>query len=722
MPKLAKRSQEVATLRAYTFHGLDFNNPTDEEAITDCPFCGRESKLSVNTNTSQWRCFVCGTQGGIYTFLDLIWQASYEATTTADYKALAEERGLDEIDTLIHWHWAKSIITGHWMLPGLGTDHKGNRQFQQLYVYTNKLLPTPLQKRKGQRQTLLGLNLYEEDKTEVALCEGPWDAMRLWEVMRTTKIDEEGALSPTCNVGASVLANINVLGVPGCGHFADRWAKWFRNKTTMLLYDNDHPVVVGKRTSPPAGTVGMRRVAAALSNTADQLHYLNWGEEGYDPNLPSGYDLRDILKDRAELGTLLNKIEPVPDTWVEGPASSQDKLQCRTCTKWKTVVNSWRVALKWADGLDHALAVMLASIASTRSVGDQLWVKIIGPASCGKSTLCEALSTNKKYVLAKSTIRGFHSGYKTDGKGQTDEDNSLLSLLDGKTLVTKDGDTLLQAPNLSQILGEGRDVYDGVSRTHYRNKMSKDYEGFRMTWILCGTSSLRSIDSSELGERFLDCVIMDGIDEREEDEILWRVANKAIEHTNLETNCEAHSQHAPDIVDAYELTGGYIDWLREKAATLLPRVEFSKQAMQQCLYFGKFVAYMRARPSKLHSERGERELAARLVSQHVRLAKCLAVVLNETTVDGEVLQRVRRVCLDTARGIVYDITTALYKTGEEGMEHARLLIYVSIADGDLRSLMRFLREIGIVELVPGVRKKCFRLTDPVYALYKHVVL
>src|SRR5690606_35550052 len=136
----------------------------------------------------------------------------------------------------------------------------------------------------------------------------------------------------------------------------------------------------------------------------------------------------------------------------------------------------------------------------------------------------EAISVNQDYVVAKSTIRGFHSGFKTDGNGE--EDNSLIDQIRDKTLVTKDGDTLLQSPNLGQILSEARDLYDSTSRTHYRNKMSRDYAGVRMTWLLCGTSSLREIDQSELGERFLDCVLMDDIDDELEDAILWRVANR----------------------------------------------------------------------------------------------------------------------------------------------------------------------------------------------------
>ena len=190
---------------------------------------------------------------------------------------------------------------------------------------------------------------------------------------------------------------------------------------------------------------------------------------------------------------ILERIVAVPDEWLHGKGKSSTsrdetpEIECLPCDSYKELIDAWQKALHWTAGLDYALSVMLASIMSTKGIGDPLWIKVIGPAACGKSTLCEALSINTEYILAKSTIRGFHSGYSTDGDTKTD--HSLIPLVRGKTLVTKDGDTLLQLPNLPQILSEGRDLYDGTSRTHYRNAMGKDYTNVKMTWLLCGTNS-----------------------------------------------------------------------------------------------------------------------------------------------------------------------------------------------------------------------------------------
>ena len=67
-----------------------------------------------------------------------------------------------------------------------------------------------------------------------------------------------------------------------------------------------------------------------------------------------------------------------------------------------------------------------------------------------------------------------------------------------------------------------------------------------MTWLLCGTTALREIDESELGERFLDCIVMDDIDNEMEDEILWRVVNRTDRSICIEASKELDTMYDPD--------------------------------------------------------------------------------------------------------------------------------------------------------------------------------
>lgn len=736
MPKLADLPKN---LRAYQFHGVLVNYQEGrEQAIADCPFCGKDSKFYINVETGLWDCKVCRTGsekggGNVYTFIRQIW----ETGDTKGIDNLASNRKLLSSQPLIDWGVRRCTLNDTWVVPA----YNPNGRINQLYRYLKdqqtgkmRLLATP-----ELNHGLFGVNNFDKTKPNVYLCEGPWDGAALWEVLGKAKEREEGGLAVTSSVETSLLKSCNVLAVPGANVFVDGWVDLFEGRSITLLYDNDHPLSNNGRKLEGAGLAGMKKATARLASAEsppNEIKYLSWGRQGYDPDLPNGTDIRDLIVKEAtatgrvkQLQAILAKVEPVPEAWA-GERRSTDKgrvgeMDCLPCSDWGTMVMAWRKALKWTEGLDRALSVMLASVVSTKAVGDQLWLKIIGPAACGKSTLCEALSVNRKYVLAKSTIRGFHSGFKSDAEGK--EDNSLVAQLYGKTLVTKDGDTLLQSPNLGQILSEARDLYDSTSRTHYRNKMQRDYQGVRMTWILCGTSSLRSIDSSELGERFLDCVIMDGIDDDLEDAILLRKANQAYRCMSFEADGKLETQHDPDLVAAMQLTGGYVGFLRENAKNLISKVGMPTAAMNKCMHLAKFVAYMRARPSTRQDESAEREFATRLVSQLIRLATSLAAVLNRKTVDEEVLRRVTRVALDTARGRTLDIARHLYTVKAEGMELRPLAVYTKQTEDSERRLLKFLSRIGAVEVFNKdnrglASRPRWRLTKRIISLYEEVVV
>ena len=357
---------------------------------------------------------------------------------------------------------------------------------------------------------------------------------------------------------------------------------------------------------------------------------------------------------------------------------------------------------------------------------ENYWAEGYFHHNTGKSTLCEALAVAKEYVLSKSTIRGFHSGF---GDGGEDDDHSLIKSCRDKTLVMKDGDTLLQSPNLGQILSEGRDVYDRVSRSSYRNKSSRDQEGVNMTWILCGTASLRQLDSSELGARFLDCIVMESIDDDLEDEILMRVAHRAESNVSMQIQSgRAESRQEESLTRAMCLTGGYIVHLRKNATDILSGIEMDHATKKLCTRYGKFVAFMRARPSLRQNEHAEREMATRLVSQITRLAMCEAGVLNRTTVDDEVKRRVRAVTLHTANGQVLDITGYMFSEAE-GCEVKAIANHAMCTEDQVRKLLRFMRQIQIVDLIQGEKapggvtpRPRWHLTAKLRKLYSDVMV
>lgn len=733
-PHSSSNPTEPQAFGLYQFYGVEVEYSGRKESPGVCPFCSSSDAFSVS-ESGAYRCLraSCGAAGGPTTFLESFYQHCLDATQPRDYRTLMEDRALEFVDTPLHWGLVLNPLTGHWLIPGYEFD--GKLRLVSLYQYVRVKQRRSLMLPAGARHTLLGLPLYDPAKEDVYLLEGPWDALRFWEVMSRHKFNADAKPVPTGHLKSSLAAGVNILATPGCLVLNEDWLPLFRGKSVALMYDNDHP----KRNpttgalSVPGGYAGMKFATRRLAAATCEIGYVEWGPDGYDPTLPDGYDVRDLLRPDAEtllpnFTALFDKITPVPSDWLDLKAAvARETIPCLSCDSYEQLVVSWRKALKWSPGLDHALAVMLATVASTKCLGDQLWIKVVGPPASGKTTLAEALTVARDYVIAKSTLRGFHSGYRLDPRNES-EDNSLIPQISGKTLITKDGDTLLQAPNLAQILAEARDLYDCVSRTHYRNRTSREYENVRMTWILCGTESLRSLDDSELGQRFLDCVVMEpswlltqeGLSL--EDEILWRQVNKSVDQVAVESDGKPVSFHSPSIVECYGMTGGYVNYLRKNAATGIAAVNFTEGAKRQCMHLGKFIAYMRARPSKRQIEHAERELAARLVAQLARLTRCLGFVLNRNSIAANdiVMERVRRVALDTSRGLVLDIVKVLHRAGMAGSEFKGINVHVNCGDTELRAMLNFLKAIGVTKRVITTGRSAWALTDGLKLLYETV--
>ena len=427
---------------------------------------------------------------------------------------------------------------------------------------------------------------------------------------------------------------------------------------------------------------------------------------------------RPLTARLTALNGLLGMVAPVPGAWLKTAiraddfSASQNSNSVATigCDRYSDLITSWKEAMEWFSGLDDALAVMLASSMSTPFVGEQLWIKIIGPPSCGKTSLMEGLATATEHYVSKDSIRGFYSGFKVKGG---EEKPSLADEVMNKTLGTKDGDTLLKAPNLKQILSEGRALYDRVSRTHYRNAVSSVHIG-RMTWHLAGTAALREIDDSELGARFLDVVVMDKIEDRFENEVGRRAALQEARNMLVLSDGKPESRHPRALAKAMGLSGGYLEFLRENALDLTSAVTVKKCVLEKISHYGKFAAFMRARNS---GESSEREFSARLVKQFTRLAISLAGVLQKRSVDEEVIARVHKVTMDTSRGFTLELLSKIADQ-RQGMEVRGIAARLNTGDDSLRKQLRFLRKIGVVELDKS--KKRWRVTDRLHRLYKSV--
>ena len=761
MPKVLSSSPLVVPkgLKAYLFHGLSLNwREGEEQAVGDCFLCGSEGKFSVEVSTSKFRCFKCGETGNSIGMVRRLYVLSYERTTTDEYLELGREKGI-EAETLIHWGVARSLTTGLFLAPG----YNAAGAISTVYQYS------PLTRRPGAKRVwmatpglshgLYGVNLYDKSKPIIYLCEGLFDGMALWETLNKARwMDSEdpSPLVSTSDPSRNLLAKSNVLAAPGCEVFNEKWSVLFTGKGVNLAYDNDYPKVNEETgiTIEPAGFRGMKKVTSVLLSGGDKLApkeiaFVRWGSEGdgWNLNLPDGFDTRDALSTDLLLGDLpestlgplarrlvrcerlLGMLHRVPDKWRSGVKNKRSAStggdspeELIPCTEYSALTKVWRKAMKWTPGLDRALGAMLCSVVTTNLIGEQLWFEVIGPASSGKTTLMEAVSTCKEYVLSKDTIRGFYSGWRsTDGT-----DGSLVDKARGKTLAMKEGDAFVKAPNVQQILSEGRGIYDRVGRNDYRNNIANEYEGLRMTWIICGTSAIREeIDTSELGARFLAVVVMEGIDDDFEDDVLWRAVNSEARGMIVESNGDMRGQHPEDLANAMFMTGGYVQYLRENAIELINRVKLTDADLRLCGRLGKFISYMRARPTK-KDEHQEREFGARLAKQITRLMVATAAVTNQRTATPDVIDRVRHIAMDTAQGATLSIVRLLHDS-QEGMEAKGISLHTGLQDDRTRKMLRFLKSIGVVEMnqtpsKTGVKTMVKRwvLTERLRRLYNEV--
>lgn len=697
---------------SYLSLGLDISWSGDRDAIADCPFCGKEGHLFISQDKGLFTCKVCaeGSEkggGNIYTFMQKLWEVSRTGNhSISAMTELAADRGLLP-RTLLEWGVVRSVLTDEFLFPGY-SEHK---KIINLYRWSEINGKMRLLGVKSLAQTLFGMQHFNLKKKHTYLCEGPSDAMAVYEALNLVRKSGNGdgidSFRLTTDSTKNVFVEHNVLGVPGCEQFTTKWAELLRGQSVSLLYDSDHPRKHPKTGAliPSAGYKGMERAYGFLKPMAKEIRIVDWGPDGYDPKRPSGFDMRDLYREQkpvkfvAELRTVFSPEEWAGATSVINPTFSIEALPC---DNFKTLINAWQKALRMTEVIEATLSTMLACAVTTdmKSHSDAVWLRVLGPPGSAKSTLCEALCVSQ-HTFATSVQKGFHSGYVGKGGGSDDDiekDSSLIPQINKKTVVIKDADTLLTASNRDQILSELRDIYDGTSRAHYRNKKSSVYKGLQITFILAGTKSLRRLNRSYLGDRFLDCVIYDRGEKNKslEDEILSRAAYGALRRMREDTGEEESSFHDARLLEAMQLTAGYLNWLRENGRRLVKEVECSDSVIQTCVRLGEYISYMRARPDK-ETEEGdsEVELATRLSSQLVRLANGQALVMNKTSVDDDVMERVVKVARDTSRGISFDIVNLLYDL-PAGVDVRYVALSIRKSEEVTRKALQFLYAIGIV--------------------------
>ena len=758
-----------AHLRPYAFHGVGLA-VRGTHAVGDCPFCGREGKLAVAVADGLGRCLVCGTggdRGGFnpLSFVRLLYeracppaaqgsptpgrngtggpravpglQDAAGAALGAFLAAVAADRRLLSPATAAAWGVRPCPVDGRtWLVPGYGPDGRLDQVYRRTRVQDKgewvwRLLPTPGIWPEGKVHALhLPAGDHDPARPDILVCEGPWDGMAFWEASRA----------------APRAGSTNVIAVPGCNVWRDEWTEFCRGKNVTLMYDSDHPKEYTPGHTSRAGYDGMRRVAKRLSGAAASVRYVSWGPEGFDPAKPSGWDVRDHLGGDANgrpaaLAELTSRVADAPREWFSATAApsasnhtaSTEALPCET---WGACEAAWRDAMYWRQDLGDAVAVLLAICASTSQSGNQLFLDLIGSPGSAKTTLCQGLLASSNCIHVENMTK-LMSGWKKPDDDT--KDCSFLARANGKTWVTCEFDVLGSSPHYHELMGKIRRIFDGETTATYGND-DKDrvYTALRTPWIRAGTQKMMDrmadYDQSQLGDRFQRLIISDpnNTDRRS-------IARSALRSERAAV-MDRVSGSTSSTVDAktrlaHALTGGYVDWLRAHAEDALARVDVPEYVEDYCIDLAELSADMRARPSedrrKLETH-NTKELPTRLARQNIRLALCLAVVLNKFSVDSEVLRIVRKVALDTAHGHSLNIAQWLCSPNQKavgrthqacgGLGEGALQTWTGLPPERLANYLGFLRKIDVLQLSrPAQGGNSWLLTERVRDLYTRVM-
>lgn len=284
MPRAASAIPEV--LQPFAFHGISFTQQDSRgECHADhCPACGG-SKFSVNIDSGLYSCYSSGCAffvegggeaGGSTKFLRWLHEVSNAATT--QYDDYAADRGLLFPETLMYWGACQSVLTGEWLFPAHNPDIALTQVYKRIKTPDRwEWRPTP--KTGGHA---MHLQCYDGSAESIWVCEGPGDAMALWESLRIAKPGDR-QFEFTGNPSASLLDNGCVIAVPNCGAVGEpmrRYLPLFAGKRVILCFDHD-----------TAGRDATKRAAGMLGGVARELLYIKWPENSKD-----GWDVRDALR------------------------------------------------------------------------------------------------------------------------------------------------------------------------------------------------------------------------------------------------------------------------------------------------------------------------------------------------------------------------------------------------------------------------------------------
>lgn len=602
-------------LAPYVAHGVDLEPAGPDEWVGDCLACGKAGHFYVSESRGVHSCKVCGQQGNVITFMEMLAELTAKRTTKSRWAELAEDRGVPAV-AFKSAGMGFDEASGRWLIPARSA---GGR--------VHDLRAWPCGKKRQVRSTA-GCETQLHGSQELAhgrakfvwVCEGDWDWMAWRWVLRSAADESHVA-----------------VGVPGCDTFKDAWLRQFEGKHVKLLYDADEP-----------GRLATDRAAKKLEPVAASVEALRWPSDAAE-----GRDVRDVVREsvdqdgqvdpEAALRTIESMLRP-----MKGDPAAAKKSAGRPPATMPELMDALKRYAIVNEDMEAGLRVMLAVCASNGLQSDPLWVYVVGAASHGKTLIADCLSGSEDVVM-RSCIKpqNLISGFKT---ASDDDDPSLMAKLKNKTLIVKDWTELLALPEgqRNEVFSILRGAFDGSAERGYGNMVHRKYDDHRFSMIACVTHRIHAESQAHMGERFLKFQFK-RMQARSQDEISMR----AMDHVD-----DDGPKRAIREVAASFLT-------RKLSPENVPRLP--DEVKLKILALAKVIGLMRTNVERGWSGdllyRPVSETPTRLCKQLAKLGRCLAHVDGAAEVGARQFEVVKRVAIDTAYGFHLDAVDAIVGRG-----------------------------------------------------------
>jgi ABC-type dipeptide/oligopeptide/nickel transport system ATPase component len=201
------------------------------------------------------------------------------------------------------------------------------------------------------------------------------------------------------------------------------------------------------------------------------------------------------------------------------------------------------------------LYALVGALAGTMMNGYPVWLMLVGPSACGKTTLLESLLV-LDHVAEVDTVSGeaaFLSGTKEKERAKDSKGGLLKSIGDRGMMVLSDFSTILSRPDSvkDEIMNVFRRVYDG----RFTRDVGTD-GGQHLHWtgrigLAAGCTDAidrQSNENAEMGQR---CIFW-----RYPQSAGWQEANKALQTTDPDDQQQGLQQAMMEFITASGLAWG----------------------------------------------------------------------------------------------------------------------------------------------------------------------